>query len=303
MSIAGWTVKMSILVLMAGCAGLHSPSGVTANAHGRDAGAQLGVVNGNTLDMTTWSVVAVDPSSGDVGVAMASCVPNTFADALASLVPGKGAAATQAAFDVGNRNIVFAAIKEGASASDVVRRVADGTIDARLGNRQYGVVTMHDGRAETAGFTGKPMLDGATAADGRRWAGIRSDAARGVSVQGNTLVSEAVVGNALAAFVWNDPAGFNKLSDRLIRALEAGSVAGGDVRCISDSSRQTAATAMIVVARGNDAPYATEKIGMSDQGTSRAPWLAISVTNALGGDNPLLELRRRYDMWRKTIAQ
>ncbi len=303
MNFAGQTFRLTLLVSIAGCRVLHAPSAVNSTADERADSAQLGAGSGNTLDMTTWSVVAVDPANGDVGVAMASCVPNTLADALASLVPGKGAAATQAAFDVGNRNIVFAALKDGASAAEVIRRVADSTTDARLGNRQYGVVTMRGGKAETAGFTGKPMLDGATAADSRRWAGIRSDASRGVSVQGNTLVSEAVVSNALAAFVWQDPTGFNKLSDRLIRALEAGSVAGGDVRCISDSSRQTAATAMIVVARGNDAPYATEKIGMSDQGTPQAPWLAISVTNALGGDNPLLELRRRYDAWRKTIVR
>lgn len=255
---------------------------------------------GDTLSMTTWSVAGIDPKTGDVGVAMASCVPNTLADALAALVPGKGVASTQAAFDIDNRNKIFAALKEGASASEIIRRVADSTVDTRLGSRQYGVVTLRDGRAETAGFTGKPMLDGATAADSKRWAGVRGNAARGVSVQGNTLASSEVVTNALDAFVWEDPTGFNWLSDRLMRAIEAGSRAGGDVRCNNDTTRQTAATAMIVVARGSDAPYATEKIGMSDQATPKAPWLAISVTVAKGDDNPLLDLRRRYDYWRRT---
>jgi uncharacterized Ntn-hydrolase superfamily protein len=255
---------------------------------------------GDTLTMTTWSVVGVDPKTGDVGVAMSSCVPNTLADALAALVPGKGAAATQAAFDIGNRNKVFDALKEGKSAEEVIKLVADPAVDQRLGNRQYGVVTMSGGRAQTAGFTGKPMLDRAVAPNAARWAGVRGDAAHGVSVQGNTLASSQVVTNALAAFVWEDPTGFNALSDRLMRAIEAGSAAGGDVRCNNDSTRQTAATSMIVVARGTDQPYATEKIGMSDQGTAKAPWLAISVTVSRGEDNPLLELRRRYDLWRRT---
>jgi uncharacterized Ntn-hydrolase superfamily protein len=255
---------------------------------------------GDTLSMTTWSVVGVDAKTGDVGVAMASCVPNTLADALAALVPGKGAASTQAAFDIDNRNKIFAALKEGASASDIIRRIADSTVDKRLGSRQYGVVTIKNGRAETAGFTGQPMLDGATAPNSKRWAGVRGNAERGVSVQGNTLASSEVVTNALDAFVWEDPTGFNWLSDRLIRAIEAGSRAGGDVRCNNDSTRQTAATAMIVVARGSDAPHATEKIGMSDQGTPQAAWLEISVTVAKGDDNPLLDLRRRYDYWRRT---
>lgn len=253
----------------------------------------------DTLTMNTWSVVGVDPKTGDVGVAMASCVANTLADALASLVPGKGAAATQAGFDVGNRNRVFEALKSGANAAEVIKRAADSTVDRNLNGRQYGVLTMSNGRVEAAGFTGRPMLAGDTAG-GTRWAGVRANAAKGVSVQGNTLVSEAVVANALAAFVWDDPTGFNTLPDRLMRAVEAGSVAGGDVRCNNDSTRQTAATAMILVARGTDAPYAAEKIGMSDQGTSNAPWLAISTTVAKGGDNPLLELRRRYDAWRRS---
>lgn len=253
----------------------------------------------DTLSMTTWSVVGVDAATGEVGVAMSSCVPNTLADALAALVPGKGAAATQAAFDVGNRNKVYEALKAGISAPDIIKRVADSTVDNRLGSRQYGVVTMSGGRVQTAGFTGQPMLDGAVGPDSKRWAGVRADATHGVSAQGNTLASADVVNNTLAAFIWNDPTGFNNLSDRLMRAVEAGSVAGGDVRCNTDSTRQTAATSMILVARGTDAPYATEKIGMSDQGTSRAPWLAISVTVEKGGDNPLLELRKRYDAWRR----
>jgi uncharacterized Ntn-hydrolase superfamily protein len=249
--------------------------------------------------MTTWSVVAADPVTGDVGVVMASCVANTLADALAALVPGKGAAATQASFDVGNRNKVFAALKEGLSAEEIIRRVADSTADTRLGSRQYGIVTIRDGRAQTAGFTGKPMLDGAAAPNSARFAGIRGDAARAVSVQGNTLVGPAVVEDALKAFLADDPNGFNRLPDRLMRAIEAGSAAGGDVRCNTETNRQTAATAMIVVARGTDAAYATEKIGMSDQGTPNAPWLAISVGVARGAENPLLELRRRYDQWRR----
>jgi uncharacterized Ntn-hydrolase superfamily protein len=232
---------------------------------------------------------------------MASCVQNTLADALAALVPGKGAAATQASFDINNRNRVFEALKEGLPAEEIIRRITDTVMDPRLNSRQYGVVTMSGGVARTAGFTAAPRLAEAALPNAARWAGIRADAGRGVSVQGNTLVSAAVVENGLAAYLRDDPVGFNTLPDRLMRALEAGSVAGGDVRCnnAAESLRQTAATAMIVVARGTDQPYAAERIGMSDQGTEKAPWLAISVTVARGGDNPLLELRRRYDEWRR----
>ena len=251
-----------------------------------------------TLEMTTWSVAAIDPATGDVGVAAASCVPS-FADALAALVPGKGAAATQAGFDVNNRNVVYQALQEGLTAEEIIERVTDPAVDSLTDRRQYGVVTLNDGGVHVAGFTTPTRLGTTGEPDPTRWAGVMADPRWGVTVQGNTLVNERVVADGLEAFRQEDPTGFNTLSDRLMRALEAGSVAGGDVRCNNETTRQTAAMTFIVVARGGDPPYATESIGMSDQGSDAAPWLAISVRGERGGDNPLLELRLLYDRWRR----
>ena len=251
-----------------------------------------------TLDMTTWSVAAMDPATGDVGVASASCV-SSLADAHAALVPGKGAAATQAGFNINNRNVVYEALQEGLTAEEIIERVTDPAVDSMTNRRQYGVVTLNDGAVHVAGFTAPSRLGVTGEPEPTRWAGVMGDPKWAVTVQGNTLVNERVVADGLEAFRWDDPTGFNTLSDRLMRALEAGAVAGGDVRCNNETTRQTAAMAFIVVARGGDEPYATESIGMSDQGTSAAPWLAISVAVERGGDNPLLELRLRYDRWRR----
>lgn len=253
-----------------------------------------------TMDLTTWSIVGVDPTSGDVGVAVASCVP-THGDAIAALVPGKGAAATQAGFDLRNRNKVFEALKQGLTAEAVIAQVTDPAWDKETDRRQYGVLTMHEGFVRAAGFT-TPTRQGTTVGDDgtSRYAGVMADASRGVISQGNTLASHEVVQRPLDAYRWDDPAGFNRLSDRLMRALEAGSIAGGDVRCNVDNVRQTTAMAAILVARGSDPPYATENIGMTDAGTDKAPWLNLSVRTERGAENPLLELRRQYDRWRRT---
>jgi uncharacterized Ntn-hydrolase superfamily protein len=254
-----------------------------------------------TLDMTTWSVVAVDPVSGDVGVAVSSCV-ETFGDGVAALVPGKGAAATQAGFDLRNRNRVYEDLKAGLTAQQIIDRVTDTAWDAQTNRRQYGVVTMADGFVQVAGFT-TPVRQGMRPADSgpSRYAGVLADASRGVSAQGNTLASAGVVQGPLDAYRRDDPAGFNSLPDRLMRAIEAGSIAGGDVRCNRGNIRQTTAMAVILVARGGDAPYATANIGVTDAGTSKAPWLALSVHTTRFAENPLLELRRRYDAWRRTV--
>jgi uncharacterized Ntn-hydrolase superfamily protein len=252
------------------------------------------------MEMTTWSVVGVDPKTGDVGVAVASCVPS-FGDAVAALVPGKGAAATQAGFDIKNRNKVFEAIKQGLTAEEVIAQVTSPTWDAQTDRRQYGVVTIHNGFVRTAGFTTPTRQGTLPGEDGvPRFAGVMADPSRGVSSQGNTLASYEVVQRPLEAYRWEDPTGFNTLSDRLMRAIEAGSIAGGDVRCNQGSVRQTTSMAAILVARGTDPPYATENIGMTDAGTSKAPWLNLSVRVDRGGENPLLDLRRQYDKWRRT---
>jgi uncharacterized Ntn-hydrolase superfamily protein len=252
------------------------------------------------MEMTTWSVVGVDPKTGDVGVAVASCVPS-HGDAVAALVPGKGAAATQAGFDVKNRNKVFEAIKQGLTAEEVIAQVTDPKWDSQTDRRQYGVVTMHSGFVRAAGFT-TPTRQGMTnGEDGiARFAGVMADPSRGVSSQGNTLASSEVVQRPLDAYRWEDPAGFNRLPDRLMRAIEAGSIAGGDVRCNQGNVRQTTSMAAILVARGTDPPYAAENIGMTDAGTDKAPWLNLSVRLERGEENPLLELRRQYDRWRRT---
>ena len=253
------------------------------------------------LDLTTWSIAAIDPETGDVGVAVSSCV-QTFGDAVAALVPGKGAAATQAGFNIDNRNRVFEAINEGLSAEEVIQRMTDPAWDDELDRRQYGVVTLNDGVVHVAGYT-TPVRQGIKPADDGtlRYAGVMADASRGVTSQGNTLAGPEVVQRPLDAFRWEDPAGLNTLADRLMRALEAGSHAGGDVRCNQGNIRQTTSMGAILVARGGDEPYATENIGMTDAGTPDAPWLALSVQTTRLAENPLLELRRQFDEWRRTV--
>ena len=58
---------------------------------------------------------------------------------MAALVPGKGAAATQAGFDIKNRNKVFDAIKQGLTAEEVIAQVTDPAWDNQTDRRQYGV--------------------------------------------------------------------------------------------------------------------------------------------------------------------
>ncbi len=240
-----------------------------------------------TQDRSTYSIVAVDPKTGDVGIAGASCVPIS-AGAMTTFVPGKGAAATQAAFSIQNQSKVFELLLKGATASEIIEFMSDDSYDDDVEMRQYGAVTLIDGIVQVAGFTGGENTD---------WAGDQQDSAMAVSVQGNTLENASVVSNALDAFI-EEGIGELELSDRLLRALEAASAAGGDRRCNQGNFQQTAQAAFIAVAKADQLPIAVT-VGRDPSPNDPAlPWLYISVIETKGGPNPLLELRSEYETWR-----
>jgi uncharacterized Ntn-hydrolase superfamily protein len=157
----------------------------------------------------TFSIVAADPETGEVGVAVQS---KYFA--VGNVVPwakaGVGAVATQAAGVAVYGRLALEALQRGATPEAALEAVlAD---DPGRETRQLGVVTA-DGRA--AAFTGRECLD---------WAGHR--VGPGFAVQGNILAAEAVVEEMARAYTET----VGSLVERLVAALEAGQAAGGDKR-------------------------------------------------------------------------
>ncbi len=158
----------------------------------------------------TFSIVAFDPESGDVGVAVASKFP-----AVGAVVPwleaGVGAVATQS----------FVNARYGPDGLDLLSRGEEPITAAQVltaaddqrAVRQLGMVDCQ-GRAAT--FTGDECLD---------WAG--GVVATGVAIQGNILAGPQVV--AAMEEAWRATAG-TPLVERLMAALLAGDRAGGDRR-------------------------------------------------------------------------
>jgi uncharacterized Ntn-hydrolase superfamily protein len=174
-------------------------------------GAVLAGGAGYALDANTgtFSIVAVDSLTGELGVAVQS---RAFAvgPSVAWAEAGVGAVATQA-----QTNQAF-----GPRGLEMMRRglTAGETLDALLEddpgreNRQVGIV---DAGGGTGAFTGSLCLD---------WAGGRTGP--GYACQGNILASDEVVADMVRAF----ESGEGELADRLLAALVAGQAAGGDKR-------------------------------------------------------------------------
>ena len=160
--------------------------------------------------VATFSVVAADPRTGEVGVA----VQSRFL-AVGAVVPwaqaGVGAVATQSLANTTYGPEGLRLLAAGKSPDDVVKTLTEK--DPARAVRQLGVVSA-DGRAAT--FTG---------AECHAWAGGRLGS--NFAVQGNILAGEAVV-QAMAESLEKSEGG--ELAQRMIDALAAGQAAGGDKR-------------------------------------------------------------------------
>ncbi|HYS20887.1 MAG TPA: DUF1028 domain-containing protein [Gemmatimonadales bacterium] len=174
----------------------------------------------------TYSIVAWDSATGDLGVAVQSKFPN-----VGGIVPwaraGVGAVATQSLANTayGERGLDLMALGE--SAPEALRVVIRG--DRRRAQRQVGMV---DARGNAASWTGDSCFD---------WAGGRTMTPGGdiiaagkgqmmvgrfFAAQANIMVSDQTVKNMAEAFQHASGA----LADRLLAALVAGQAGGGDKR-------------------------------------------------------------------------
>lgn len=173
--------------------------------------------------VATFSLVARDPRTGDLGVAVAS----KFL-AVGAVVPfaqaGVGAIATQSYANPRFGPQGLALLGQGASPEGVLE--AFRRTDPHLERRQFGLVSA---RGESLTFTGSEC---------HFWAGGLSGV--GYAAQGNLLAGPEVVEAMVEAFLREERAPF---PERLLLALKAGEEAGGDRR-----GKQSAA--LLVVGEG-----------------------------------------------------
>jgi uncharacterized Ntn-hydrolase superfamily protein len=157
----------------------------------------------------TYSIVARDGDTGELGVAVQSCM-----FAAGAVVPcaraGVGAVATQAFAEAAYGPWCLDAVQAGASASSALDAARER--DPLPVLRQVGLVAA-DGR--TAAFTGELCVDHAGHVTGD-----------GYSVQANIMASPYVWPAMADAFA----SSHGPLARRLLAALEAGEAAGGDAR-------------------------------------------------------------------------
>lgn len=180
----------------------------------------------------TFSIVAVDPVTGDVGSAGASCIENSVI--ISDVHPGVGAIHTQAYYIPGNQNYAEDLMNMGIAPSAIIDSVVANDIMDNPDIRQYGVVDLIDG-GRSAAFTGVNTSDWKGHIIGPTYA-----------IQGNILLGPEIIDNMEANF--NSTVG--NLACKLMAALQGAKVPGADSRCLEDSI--SALSAFIRVAKSID---------------------------------------------------
>jgi hypothetical protein len=251
----------------------------------------------------TWSVIAVDRSTGRVVIASATCVDRDdqfLMGVQAVVVPGMGVAACQAGVDNTHQNqmLVFRELQKGTDPKAIIEQLS---ADPAFQTRQFGIVDL---QGRSAGHSG--LTNGYVSQDIH---GQVPGTEIFYSIQGNILRPGTVVPNAVQAFLHAKGA----ITDRVMAAMEAADGSGGDSRCTcppwpTDGSKppipcseKTAHVAYILMAEKGDAngdSHNNGKYTMYLTVSQPAPDHGPNVIREGENLNPVKTLRMRYDAWR-----
>ncbi|MFM2136000.1 MAG: hypothetical protein RL021_1400 [Bacteroidota bacterium] len=175
----------------------------------------------------TFSIVAIDSVTGEVGSAGASCVdlilnfPTYPIDFLGDLFPGQGAINTQASYNVTNQNNARTRMLAGDTPQQIVNWLTANDAGNNPNIRQYGIAAFVNGSPQTAGHTGTNTLNYKNHIAGPNYC-----------IQGNILLGQSVLDSMESRFL-NAP---GDLACKLMAALQGAKVVGADTRCASNNS-------------------------------------------------------------------
>ncbi|MBX7242027.1 MAG: DUF1028 domain-containing protein [Bacteroidia bacterium] len=174
----------------------------------------------------TFSIVAVDSVTGEVGSAGASCVDlfnfsGISNDFLGELFPGVGAINTQAWYNQTNQVNARNRMNAGDSPNQIINWLVANDVSAQPELRQYGIVRLINGSPVSAGHTGTATDDYKNHITGP-----------GYAIQGNILSGQAVLDSMEARFLREE----GSLACKLMAALQGANTVGSDSRCAANGT-------------------------------------------------------------------
>jgi len=189
----------------------------------------------------TFSIVAVDPVTGEIGSAGATCLAaEDGALWISDIILGAGAIHTQSYWDPTNQTNARTRMEAGDSPQEIMDWLVANDVSNNPAIRQYGAVDLNGGSPRSAAFTGTNCF-----------AEYIHIAGPNYSIQGNILISEDVVNDMETAFL-NET---GTLADKLMAALQGAKRPGADSRCLDDGVSSASAFLRVADPSDTDSSY------------------------------------------------
>ncbi|MFC1476580.1 DUF1028 domain-containing protein [Fibrobacterota bacterium] len=222
----------------------------------------------------TFSIVAVDTVTGQVGSAGASCIDinNSYhINRINEIVPGKGAINAQANWDFTNLANAKQRMELGDSPEEIIEWLKDNDSQNKPQRMQYGIADIDNDRPRATAFTGTSAMD---------WKGHK--VGHNYATQGNILIGKHVVDSIESKFLQAT----GSLPERLMAALQGANFAGADQRCLDEGVSSRSSFIRVALPTDTDGKY----------------WLDLGVGETPYGVEPIDELQKKFDVWNDTAT-
>jgi uncharacterized Ntn-hydrolase superfamily protein len=216
----------------------------------------------------TFSIVAVDTVTGEIGSAGASCVGpinGIGAFILSDIIEGVGAIHTQASWLAANQLRAHNYMVAGLSPSAIIDSMIANDAQGNPTIRQYGIVDLTR-NGESASYTGVNCINYKNHTTGP-----------GYAIQGNILMGQVIIDTMLSTFLNTE----GPLADRLMKTLQAAKIIGADTRCaVRGTSSQS--SFLKVVRLGDNGNFYLQEV---------VPDSPVNV-------DPIDLLQAKFDLWK-----
>lgn len=218
----------------------------------------------------TFSIVAVDTVTGEVGSAGASCVDlvgsGFSADLISELFPGVGAINCQAYYEPVNQANANSRMNQGDTPNQIIQWLVTNDVTNSPQLRQYGIAALVGGLPQADAFSGNQIDNYYNHIIGPNYA-----------IQGNSLLGQSVLDSMEYYFLNTN----GDLACKLMASLQAANIVGADTRCQVNGT--SSLLAWIKVAQPSD--------------TFGAPSIRVTVETADGaGIEPIDSVQAKFDL-------
>jgi uncharacterized Ntn-hydrolase superfamily protein len=229
----------------------------------------------NLYSQHTFSIVAVDTLTGEIGSSGATCGDSIIwpgtpgAYIISDILPGVGAIHTQSFWLASNQVNARVQMQQGSTPNQIISWLVAHDAQNNPQSRQYGVVDYHNGSSRSAAFTGTSCYDYKNHILGPNYA-----------IQGNILLGQQILDSMEYYFLNTNGC----LPEKLMAAMNGAKVVGADTRCMVEGT--SSLSAFLRMALPTD--------------SYNNLFLDINVAGTAPNVEPIDVLETKYNQWKNS---